>query len=155
ESFDVVVYDHRGVGESTPLEGELTTSSMAADTAGLLDALGLESVHLLGISMGGMVAQELALAHPERTRTLTLGCTYCGGEGSSLTDPAVIQRLFEAARSGDRARAIRAAWEANVSPQLAADGAAYERFREIGMRRAVALPVTIAQSQACIAHDTS
>src|ERR1700685_4257200 len=81
-SFEVIVYDHRGVGESSPLEGELTIAQLAQDAAALLAALELDTAHVLGISMGGMVAQELALAHPERIRTLTLGCTYCGGPGS-------------------------------------------------------------------------
>src|ERR1700677_1664335 len=94
--FDVIVYDHRGVGASSRLQGPLTIRQMAADAAGLLDALELGSAHVLGISMGGMVAQELALAAPERIRTLTLGCTYCGGEGSSLAAPAALQRLTEA-----------------------------------------------------------
>src|SRR3954468_9521217 len=79
EDFDVIAYDHRGVGASTRLEGEITIADMAADAAALLDALDISSAHVLGISMGGMVAQELALGWPERVRTLTLGCTYCGG----------------------------------------------------------------------------
>jgi 3-oxoadipate enol-lactonase len=155
EHFEVIVYDHRGVGASSRLEGSLTTAQMAADAAALLAALELDSAHVLGISMGGMVAQELALAHPECIRTLTLGCTYCGGEGSSLASPEVMQRLTEAMLSGDRDRALRASWEVNVSPALAADDDAYARFQAIAHRRAVALPVIMAQMQACAAHDTN
>jgi pimeloyl-ACP methyl ester carboxylesterase len=153
--FDVIVYDHRGVGASTRLEGELTIAQMAQDAIGLLDALGLERVHVLGISMGGMVAQELALAAPERVRTLTLGCTYCGGEGSSLSAPEVLQKLAEAMMSGDRDRALRVGWEVNVSPGFAADDEAWQRFLAIAERRAVAVPVVMAQMQACMAHDTN
>ncbi len=153
--FEVIVYDHRGVGESSPLEGELTIALLAQDAAGLLAALEIESAHVLGISMGGMVAQELALAHPERIRTLALGCTYCGGEGSVLPSSDVIQRLAEGMSSGDRALAMRTAWEVNVSPAYAADERAFETFRAIGATRAVAVPVITAQMQACAAHDTS
>jgi 3-oxoadipate enol-lactonase len=153
--FDVIVYDHRGVGASTRLEGDLTTAQMAQDAIGLLDALGLERVHVLGISMGGMIAQELALAAPERVRTLTLGCTYCGGEGSSLAGQEVSQKLGEAMMSGDRARALRVGWEVNVSPGYAADGEAWGRFLGLAERRAVAVPVVMAQMQACMAHNTN
>jgi 3-oxoadipate enol-lactonase len=155
EEFDVIAYDHRGVGASSQLEGPVTIREMAQDAAGLLAALELDSAHVLGISMGGMIAQELALAAPERIRSLTLGCTYCGGEGSSLAAPAALQRLTEAMMSGDRERALRASWEINVSPAFADDADAYARFVAIAMRRAVAVPVIMAQMQACAAHDTN
>ena len=80
QDFETIVYDNRGIGQSSRVEEPFTTARLAQDAAGLLDALELDSAHVLGISMGGMAAQELALAQPERVRTLTLGCTYCGGE---------------------------------------------------------------------------
>jgi 3-oxoadipate enol-lactonase len=154
KSFEVITYDHRGVGRSTRLDGSVTIAEMAADAAGLLRALELDSAHVLGISMGGMIAQELALEHPEAVRTLTLGCTYCGGEGAGLTAPEVMQRLTEAMLSGDRQRALRVGWEINVSAALAADAATYERFLAVAEQYAVAVPVVMAQAQACMAHDT-
>ena len=152
--FEVIVFDHRGVGASTQLHGAVTIAQMAEDASGLLSAIGIDSAHVLGISMGGMIAQELALAHPGQIRTLTLGCTYCGGEGSALAAPEVMQRLGEAMMSGDRQLALRVAWEINVSAQFAADADAYARFLAISEQRAVAVPVVMAQLQACTAHDT-
>ncbi len=154
--FDVTVYDHRGVGSSTRLgQEQLTIAQLAEDAAGLLAALQVDTAHVLGISMGGMVAQELALAHPERIDTLTLGCTYCGGEGSALSSEEVMRRLTEGMSSGVRERAIRAAWEANVSPAFAANDEAYARFLGIGLRRAVPVVTIMAQMRAIAAHDTS
>ncbi len=154
EHFELIVYDHRGVGSSTRLDGRITIVQMAEDAAALLSALELDSAHVLGISMGGMIAQELALARPEMVRTLALGCTYCGGEGSSLSSPEVTQRLGEAMMSGDRRRALRAGWEVNISPGMVDDAEAYARFLAIAEQRAVALPVVMAQMRAIAEHDT-
>ena len=109
--FELLLYDYRGVGRSGPLEGPLTVAGLAADALALLDALEVADAHVLGISMGGMVAQELALAAPERVRALMLGCTTCGGSQSKTTAPEIVQRLTAAALSRDRERMLRAGFE--------------------------------------------
>lgn len=155
EDFDVVAYDHRGVGLSSPTEAGFTIADLAGDAAALLDELGWDTAHVLGISMGGMVAQELALAHPERIRSLTLGCTYAGGPGSSLTSEAVSTRLVESWGSGDRERVLRTMWEINVSEAFAAQDEPWTAFRQAALDVPVALPAIMAQVQAIAAHDTS
>jgi len=150
--FDVISYDHRGVGASSRVEAPFSIADLATDAAGLLGALEVESAHVMGISMGGMIAQELALAHPELLRTLTLGCTYSGGPDSSLPPQP---ELGAAIMSGDRERATRAMWEANVSAHFAQDAEAYARFHAIGAERAVAVAVTMEQLSAITRHDTS
>jgi 3-oxoadipate enol-lactonase len=74
--FRTVVFDNRDVGQSFRAVGPYEVADMARDTLALADALGLERFHLLGMSLGGTIAQEVALAAPERVRTLTLVVTY-------------------------------------------------------------------------------
>ncbi len=153
--FDTIVYDHRDAGDSTRTGQPFTIAELAEDAAGLLAALEIDSAHVMGISMGGMIAQELVLAHPDRLRSLTLGCTYCGGEGSVLASEGVMRRLAEAMTSGDRERAIRAAFEVNVSPGFAADEQAWVKFRATGMQYGLPVEVIMRQMQAIAGHDTS
>jgi pimeloyl-ACP methyl ester carboxylesterase len=155
ESFDVISFDNRGMGLSSPVEEEFSIAEMAADTAALLDALEIESAHVLGISMGGMIAQELTLAHPELVRSLTLGCTYCGGPGSQLMDPVDFQGLAEAMSSGDQDRVFRAMYELNLSPAFRAEESRYAGFAEMAAARPAPRQVIGFQLQAITAHDTS
>ncbi len=78
ERFRTIVFDNRGTGRTTSSEKEFTIPRFAEDAAGLMDALGVAKAHVLGISMGGMIAQELALNHPERVTQLVLCSTNCG-----------------------------------------------------------------------------
>lgn len=77
--FRVVVFDNRGVGLSDKPDEEYSVSLMASDTAALLRALGVEKAHVVGVSLGGYIAQELALSHPDLVGHLVLVATSCGG----------------------------------------------------------------------------
>ena len=81
QHYRTIVFDNRDVGQSSHADGEYEIADMAADTLALADALELDEFHLLGLSMGGTISQEVALAAPERVRTLTLVVTF-GGSGA-------------------------------------------------------------------------
>jgi pimeloyl-ACP methyl ester carboxylesterase len=71
----VIAFDNRGAGRSSAPDLPYTTKLMADDAVALMDRLGIESAHVLGVSLGGMIAQEVALAHPARVRSLQLHAT--------------------------------------------------------------------------------
>lgn len=154
DRFECIAFDNRGMGRSGRAEIPFAIADMAGDTAALLDALGLESTHVLGISMGGMIAQELALALPERVRTLTLGCTYCGGPEGTLMDPTDAQRLSAAIAGRDPEVVLRLMWELNLSPSFRADESRFEEFRRMAHELPAPGPVVMAQMRAVVAHDT-
>lgn len=85
--FDLVAYDNPGIGHTPPVD-DLTIPRMAEAARELMDALGWESAHVIGHSMGGVIAQQLALDHPERVRSLALLCTFVRGrDGASPSLP--------------------------------------------------------------------
>ncbi len=75
EHYKVVVFDNRGAGKSDKPEAGYSTQDMAQDTASLMDELGIESAHIVGKSMGGMIGQWLAINHPEKVQKLVMGCS--------------------------------------------------------------------------------
>jgi pimeloyl-ACP methyl ester carboxylesterase len=80
DGYRLTTFDNRGVGRSSTPDGPFAIADFAADTVALMDALALERPHLVGSSMGGAIAQEIALAHPERVRSLVLNGTWCRGD---------------------------------------------------------------------------
>jgi 3-oxoadipate enol-lactonase len=89
----VVTFDNRGIGDSDKPVGPYTTGQMAGDALQVLDEAGIERAHIVGASLGGMIAQELAVAAPGRVDRLVLCCTTPGGPGA-VPMPAVTMQLF-------------------------------------------------------------
>jgi len=104
--FRVIVFDNRGSGESGSPPGPYTTAEMADDAAGLFSFLGVERAHVLGTSLGGMIAQEVALRHPERVERLVLACTSPGGNVSARPSPEALAAFIRTS-GGDREAELR------------------------------------------------
>jgi 3-oxoadipate enol-lactonase len=83
QQFEVLSFDQRGLGQTSKPETEYTMADYATDAVGLLDARGWDRCHVMGVSFGGMVAQEIAIRYPERVDRLVLACTSSGGSGGA------------------------------------------------------------------------
>ena len=99
KSFTVAIHDQRGLGRTAVPKGPYSMAQYAADAVALADHLGWKTFNVLGISFGGMVAQELAVTYPERVERMVLCCTSPGGDGGSSYP------LHELALLGSEARA--------------------------------------------------
>jgi pimeloyl-ACP methyl ester carboxylesterase len=115
-SLRVITFDNRGVGRSRARFHSYTTEAMADDAVSVLDAAGVERAHLYGFSLGGMVAQQLALRHPDRVRSLVLGATHPGGPRAAQPGPDVIA-FFRGRASMPAEEAARASVPFNYGPR--------------------------------------
>lgn len=97
EGFRCVYFDNRGTGTSDRPALPYTARDMAEDARAILDDLRIPKAHVYGVSMGGMIAQELSLNHPERVSKLVLGCTWAGGPTVRLSTPETMARMIQGA----------------------------------------------------------
>lgn len=116
-AFQVITFDNRGTGDSDKPNSVYTLPMMAADAAGVLRHLGISRAHVFGVSMGGMIAQELVLHYPKQVDRLILGCTNCGGPHAILAPLHVLEKLL-VPPDMPREEAIRRQWPVMFNPDF-------------------------------------
>jgi 3-oxoadipate enol-lactonase len=94
--FKSIYFDNRGTGLSDKPDGIYTVEGMADDASNLLKALGIPKAKVFGVSMGGMIAQELTLRHPEQVSKVVFGCTMAGGPTAKMAPQEMVEKLVMA-----------------------------------------------------------
>lgn len=110
EGFELLRWDYRGLGRSAPVTAPYTMADLASDALAVLDDAGWETCCVMGLSFGGMVAQELAVTAPQRVHRLALACTSSGGEGGSSYPLERLAELDGATRSAARRELLDERW---------------------------------------------
>ena len=126
--FDLLAWDYRGLGRSVPLTGPYTMADLAADAVGLLEIAGWDTCRVLGVSFGGMVAQEFAVTNPARVERLALACTSAGGGGGSSYPLQELQGLPPEERAAAELKLADGRWDERWLAAHPADRALAERL---------------------------
>jgi pimeloyl-ACP methyl ester carboxylesterase len=152
--FSVITFDNRGTGKSDKPNAVYTIPMMAGDAAGLLEHLRIQQAHVFGVSMGGMIAQELALRYPRRVDRLILGCTHCGGPLATLPPLYVLETLLTPPDLS-REVAIRRQWPVMFSPDFVMTNPAFlDRLTERSLAHPTPLYSAIRQAMAIQRFNT-
>lgn len=154
QHFQAVIFDNRGIGRSGSSDGDLTIADMAADTVGLMDALGIRRAHVMGLSLGGMIAQEVALQYPERVQGLVLACTHCGRAHSVPASEEILTLFGEYIRTGSLTAAQKAQKCLFSEKTLKHAPEILERYVKISARFPASPAVMKRQYLAVQGHDT-
>ncbi len=153
KEYRVIAIDNRGSGRSDKPSIPYSMDMMAKDAAELLGALDIRKAHIYGISMGGMIAQHMALCYPQLTATLVLAGTNCGGSQSAMGDPAVLAALFDMQGTPEeRSRRLVQCWFSQGFPTIEPD--VVEQFLTHGVECFPPAHAFMRQSEAILMHDT-
>jgi len=154
EHFQVIAFDNRGAGRSDKPVMEYSMRLFADDTAGLMKALDISKAHILGISMGGYLAQELALNYPAKVKSLVLGCTGCGGDRAVIMSPERMEK-FTANKGLTPEEILRKDMDIYFSDDYVDQHPEkIKEFVEISMRHYQPADAFLRQFDACLRHDT-
>ena len=154
EHFQVIAFDNRGAGRSDKPVMEYSIRLFADDTAGLMDALDISKARILGISMGGYIAQELALNYPTKVKSLVLGCTGCGGDRAVIMSPERLDK-FTANKGLNPEEILRKDMDIYFSDDyISQQTEMIEEFVGISMRYYQPVDAFFRQFDACLRHDT-
>lgn len=152
--FDLLAWDYRGLGRSVPLTGPSAMADLAADAAGLMEIAGWDTCRVLGVSFGGMVAQEFAVTNPERVERLALACTSAGGEGGSSYPLQKLVGLPPQERPAAELKLADSRWDERWLEAHPADRALAERLTVAqDQQDPAAVPGYKAQLEARAGHD--
>jgi len=152
--FDLLAWDYRGLGRSVPLAGPYTMADLAADAAGLLEVAGWDTCGVLGVSFGGMVAQEFAVTHPDRVERLALACTSAGGGGGSSYPLQELPGLPPGQRAAAQLKLADSRWDERWLQAHPADRALAEALTAgQGQQDPAAAAAGEAQLEARAGHD--
>lgn len=119
ERYRCIVFDNRGAGKSSKPDYPYTMDMFASDVVGLMEAINIDNAHILGISMGGLIAQQIAISYPEKVRSLILVSTHFGGPNHVPMDNQTMALLIAIpTETLSRAQALDMRYRATFSPQF-------------------------------------
>jgi pimeloyl-ACP methyl ester carboxylesterase len=152
--FEVLVFDNRGAGRTDMPKMDYSIRLFADDTAGLMEALGISQANILGVSMGGYIAQELSLSYPDRVKRLVLGCTGPGGARAVLASPERLKK-FTANEGLTPEEILKKDMDIYFSDEyIKKNREKIEEFVEISLRYYQPPDAFERQFSACLRHDT-
>ena len=155
QHFKVAVFDNRGAGRSEKPKIDYSIRLFADDTAALMDALGIDHAHVVGVSMGGYIAQELAINHPQKVTDLILGCTSCGGKKVVMMSDERMAK-FTAIQNLSPEEILHKNMDIFFSDEyVASNPSTIAEFIKISMRHYQPADAFERQFAACLKHDTT
>jgi pimeloyl-ACP methyl ester carboxylesterase len=151
--YRVIVFDNRGVARSSDPGAAFSILMMAQDVLGLLDHLKVNRAHVLGLSMGGMIAQELAIRYPERVSGLVLASTHCGGPHQITASKEVGSIFMDMIQTGSDESKLKAAACLFHKETLEGRPEVARRYSGISLKRPVSAKTLSKQWEAILKHD--